>query len=590
MAPPSSPSVDQLRRYWIPAGHEQDKLLFVTHDQSKASHDPTAGTSEDHPLGSIGEAMVRAQEHLREGKTVQLRLQPGTYKEAVEVSEGVSLINHALPRGLDSDAMRHWLAESGDNHVILALPESAKDDIPSVRLHKAHKSILAGIHVVGRSEITPDGPPLSSGISITDTREATIYLCHVVGHRTTRDGAAVEIQNSGEDASTRIILQDCLLEGNATAHRGGGVFIHKSRVALRGCAIQANESGQAGGGIFADEIDGVPLFAEQCLISENSVSLPGKLPRASRGGWSGEVGHGGGIFVQKADLHLRQCDVQDNQAQGAGGGIFAAASRLMLEGNRDTNDLSGRISGNKALRGGGILLSGAPASASHKATALKAKQIDLLGNQAQESGGAIACFRLSQVDMVDSRMQQNQVSAEFGEGGALHANLGSRVSLKQVAVEKNTAQYRGGGMSLCNSSLRIFEGCKIVHNTTEQGDCGGMAFYTMTSNYIEDLRSTGLLEEPVVFAMAPCEIKDNAAIRGIGGLFVGNFVKDDTPPVHFTIQDPSLIAENLLADKDGELKTSEEFTRPRPVDLVVAWKGVIQADENQPPIGKRLLR
>jgi hypothetical protein len=121
------------------------------------------------------------------------------------------------------------------------------------------------------------------------------------------------------------------------------------------------------------------------------------------------------------------------------------------------------------------------------------------------------------------------------------------------------------------------------------GDSGGVSFYTMTSNYLEDLRGTGRLEEPMVCAVGRCEIRDNEAARGVAGLFIGNFVREQTAPITFALKSHEMIKDNLLADKDGEYKRRQDQSRSRAVEFLVAWKGVAQGDERRPPQGRRVL-
>ncbi len=585
----SSSQLDR-RTLWIPLGREQDEILYIG-TMGRDLEDPFAGESPDEPLISIRAALEKARPWLEEGKQVQLRLLPGLYQESVELPSGVALINHSIPRGMSSEEMRFWLTEerpaSHDTRVILALPEHASDEDWTVRV-LGERVFLAGLHIVGRGEIQEDDS-LSAGLMIKNAPQATVYLCHILGHRTHHSGAGVHVTGSGRNVERRILFQDCLIEDNATSSPGGGAYIEDSAVAFLGCAFQINESGVAGGGLYA-LTNKIPVYLERCLISENEVQLDEDLPRASRGGWSGEIGHGGGIFVMKGELHLRATDLQDNKAQGAGGGMFAAASVVLMEGDPDGATLKGRVAGNVGLRGAGVLMSGPLADEIGKrACALRAQDIEFLGNEAQESGGALACFRLASIDLKRCVLRQNTVTAEYGEGGGLHANLGSQVKMVDTQIIANIAPFRGGGLSISNSSLRLFDGCEIMANKALQGDCGGVAFYTMDSNYMDDLRESGGLEEPVVFASSVCEITGNQAQRGVGGVFIGNFVRNSTPPITFAIKHPELIFDNQMPDSSGTMKTREEMERAKPTNLLIAWKGVVQGDGHRPPKGKRIL-
>lgn len=577
------------RRYWIPAGHQDDEILFVGPVDEEAELEGEAGQSEDHPLGSIQEALDRAAPLLSQGLSVQIRLLPGIYREKLELPANVSLINHSIPKGMTAEEMRFWLSEEKqgyDTRTILSLPQEAADDAWTLTL-KGSNIFLAGLHVVGRGELNEDDG-LSGGVFLDRCAEATVYLCHIVGHRTHHPGAALHIKDSGRDGTQRVVVQDCLMEDNATSGRGGAIWVKHSAVAFLGCGIRDNESGTAGGGIYVGP-NRVPVLLDHCLVAENMVQVDGKLPRASRGGWSGEVGHGGGLFVDHGEVHIRVSDLLDNQAQGAGGAIFSRSSVLLMEGDPASLNMTGRVAGNKAQRGGGVLMSGPLADEVRQYTsALRATHVDFLANEAMESGGGLACFRLSRMEFQSCTIRQNRVSSEFGEGGGVHANLGSRIKLKDTIVEHNAAPFRGGGLSVSNSSMRLFDGCAVRENKSAQGDSGGVAFYTMTSNYLDELRDTGRLEEPMVCAVGRCEVRDNEAARGVAGLFIGNFVREQTAPITFALKSPEMIKDNLL-EEQGELKRRQEQKRNRSVEFLVAWKGVVQADERRPPQGRRVL-
>ena len=572
---------------WVPKGRENDRVVYAC---PEGEGSPTGGDSPEHPIGGILKAIKTASKLIAEGSGAHVRLLPGLYRETVRIPAGIAVVNDGIPRGLERDELRFWLLGSDQNedrshHVVIAPPAGA-NQVATVTIEKANDAILAGVHVVSRAEIDGDGEDSgpSRGVEVIDSSGVSLYLCHIAGHKTREDGAGLYANRAGDSPEKRLLVQDCLIEANRTQGRGGGVFLEDTVAVVRGSAVQANEAAVNGGGVCLLGGGDRQLLLEDSIITDNVVHVPSGLPRASRTGWAGEVGHGGGLFVDAGSVHLKGSDVIENLAQGAGGGIFVTRGCILIEGNPEAVELTGRIAGNKALRGGGILLSGGKVG--EEVTALRAQNAEFIGNEAKESGGAIAAFRLAYVELHDTLIKQNTASAEYGEGGGVHITLGCRAKLFNTEVSENTAQFRGGGVSACNSSLRMFDGCEVRGNRCSDGDTGGVAFYTMESSYLEDVRKSREFEDPVVFALGEVDIKSNHAARGIGGLFVGNYVKEATQAITFATRAPARVAENTVNDPDGKPARSGQLGPKKPVDLLVLWKRVARGNENKPPTGK----
>lgn len=583
--------MDVRANVWLPGGREGDPFIFVV--PSDELLDPGVardGKRISQALGGIQAALEAARPHLDEGRAVQLRLLPGVYREQVNLPANVALINHHIPRALSADELRFWLTgDEGfehEDHVVLALPHDAGPTERVLTLEGGENNVVAGLHVVGRAELDEQGELGGGGVLIEQLGRADFFLCHFVGHNLAGHGAAVEVLDSGPTPEGRVLFQDCLIENNTAGGFGGGIFVEGSYVALRGCAIQGNRSISSGGGVAVVDCPR-PIYFDDCSIIGNDAELPEGLPPASRSGWSGELGHGGGIYAVDSAIHLRRCDLVENFAQGSGGGFFASATRVLIEGADEEVGPPARIAGNEAMRGGGGMLSGVFDEDGQRLTALRARQTEFIANIARESGGGLATFQNVHVDLDEVGLLQNKVQSDQGEGGGLHATLGSRVKMQNTTVHKNEALFRGGGVSSCNSSLRVFEGCAITDNAAPHGDTGGLAFYTMHSKQMDKLKSRGLVEEPSICALGPCQVRDNHAGRGIGGVYIGNYSRQATYPIAFSITHPEMIGDNSLS---GVASASNATTQSRPVELLIMWKGSIRGGDSNPPTGKRILR
>jgi hypothetical protein len=71
---------------------------------------------------------------------------------------------------------------------------------------------------------------------------------------------------------------------------------------------------------------------------------------------------------------------------------------------------------------------------------------------------------------------------------------------------------------------------------------------------------------------------------------VGNFVREVTSHIAFTLLHPKRITGNQVLKGDGTLDRFDSSGKHRPMNLLVAWKGAIQGDDGRIPEGKRILR
>ncbi|MBH24661.1 MAG: hypothetical protein CMH57_09470 [Myxococcales bacterium] len=577
---------------WSPPNWKRGPVIYVAPSSSRGGR--STGKSPGEPLFGLAEALVVAQELVDGGHRVQLRLLPGLYEERVTLPPRVAMINHRLPPVDDDDALRDWL-QAGDesSEVVMAAPSRIGAEDYVLNLDGSHDAWVVGIRFAGSLPSESQPRRYGGAAHVLSTRSARFYLCTFAGHRSTGDGAAIRMEDGGDlKKKTSIQIERCLFEDNHADGRGGAVFAQESITVLRECMFRGNHSRVAGGALFVHEAR-IPMLIEDSVICDNKVEIDDELPDASRSGWSGEVGHGGGIYASYSGLHLRRCDLLGNQSVGAGGAIFAFASRLLLEGNtEDDGRPLGRIAENQALRGGAILLSGLRPDGDMERflTALRATGIEFSRNKAHESGGAIATFRMVALDLKDGICERNVVSAEYGEGGAIHATVGSRLKLTRMTISKNRAPFRGGGLSVCNSSLRIFEGCVVRENQSERGEFAGIAFYTMFSRLLDDLQTSKKLEVPVVCAIAPCEITRNRSKGGVAGLFIGCLEDKPSVPIVYAIKDPELIANNVVARVVAQRKLGPRPPgRRRPENIMVVWAKRVMANDTRLPEGKQSL-
>jgi hypothetical protein len=110
---------------------------------------------------------------------------------------------------------------------------------------------------------------------------------------------------------------------------GGGLNLHLTDTVVRNCIITGNEANEGGGLWVGGQGD---ALIEDCLIFGNKARFGG----------------GGQLINSEPRITMRDCEIRDNQAAMAGGGIFAINVTMTLEnllvvGNQ-SSDKGGGIS------------------------------------------------------------------------------------------------------------------------------------------------------------------------------------------------------------------------------------------------------
>jgi len=132
------------------------------------------------------------------------------------------------------------------------------------------------------------------------------------------------------------------ISGNQAEGNGGGINARFGHINLTsGSLIENNRALGDGGGIHFDATGSIDVY-------ENGISMDGY------GDTSLIIGNtatnGGGIFISCGFFVLNHASIENNTATGDGGGIF-------LQGTSYFDMYDGRISGNRAVNGGGIFRS-----------------------------------------------------------------------------------------------------------------------------------------------------------------------------------------------------------------------------------------
>ncbi|HAK58065.1 MAG TPA: hypothetical protein DCP06_03705, partial [Lachnospiraceae bacterium] len=110
--------------------------------------------------------------------------------------------------------------------------------------------------------------------------------------------------------SSKLFLENVHVFRNKTRDaksdtNGAGIFVNGGRVRIRNCIFRRNESEDYGGAIYSDEGDGY-------IVIEDSQFLGNRANDNS----------GGGIYIDRGNLKIKNCTFDGNFAKEKGGGIF----------------------------------------------------------------------------------------------------------------------------------------------------------------------------------------------------------------------------------------------------------------------------
>ncbi len=165
---------------------------------------------------------------------------------------------------------------------------------------------------------------------------------------------------------------------------------------------------------------------------------------------NGLTGSGGGISCSRSSPSLIYLTISNNTAERHGGGIY------FYQSNSHIKNVT--ISGNLANLGGGIyyVVSSYPSL----------ENVTITGNTANSDGGGIHCYNQSHPSMVNVTISRNTTE---GDGGGIYFYQ-SNSRLKNVTINGNSASRNGGGID-CYMSSPLLEKVNIHQNTA--GNSGG---------------------------------------------------------------------------------------------------------------------
>jgi len=275
--------------------------------------------------------------------------------------------------------------------------------------------------------------------------------------------------------STRAVISDCRITGNA-AEFGGGLYLFEGSAVVRGSVIEGNSVPADGGGIYLWRGDGAVIsstvsrneaqsgggfyvYQSSATVRENGVMtniasygggfyILGGKPAVGRNAIRGNAAanNGGGVYLVSSDAQLDRNVLIDNQATSSGGGLYVKYGAPLLVTNT--------VAGSSAIFGGGVYLSDSRAGL--KGNTISANvALNGVGGGVRINGGA--------PDVVSNDVVLN--GSRYGAGLDV---VESEATLSRNLIRENVADGGGGGVRV-NKGAPDVSGNEVVLNEAQYG-------------------------------------------------------------------------------------------------------------------------
>ncbi len=215
---------------------------------------------------------------------------------------------------------------------------------------------------------------------------------------------------------------------------GGGLFESAGTVSISGCSFSGNAVGTgedafAGGGIFVS--GGTLTLTDSTLTRNLAENSTGGTGSGSASSIANGGANGGGLCNRGGHVHISNCDVSNNSAQGHGGGVANTVGTMVINGSA--------MSGNTTLNyGGGVYVKGGTVTI---------ESSTLAADTAGKGGGGIADAGSAQ--LINCTITSN--SASFG-GGIWTDGLLTAVNDTIADNKISGLQGSGGGLDAAQPS------------------------------------------------------------------------------------------------------------------------------------------
>ncbi len=307
----------------------------------------------------------------------------------------------------------------------------------TITLDGSHLSLTQTLSIKANVPITVSGNNASRVFRIESG--AAITLTNL----TIRDGAGVN-NGGGIYSLGNLRLESSTIISNSVITSGGGIYLRQGSAVLSNTQVFSNLAPEDGGGIFVYD-PGLTLYMIGGEIQNNTAQ-----------------GNGGGIYLHEGDAVLTDTLVANNLASTHGGGFY------FRRGNVRLTMAGGEIRSNTATSNGGGLY------AYQGDTVLNDTLV--ISNSATSGSGLYIRSGNSDLTFNNGQLRHNIASSQGGglyvasgsatlnstqiisnsanSGGGLFINTGS-ATLTSASVLSNSANGKGGGLYLVSGSLAL---------------------------------------------------------------------------------------------------------------------------------------
>ena len=192
---------------------------------------------------------------------------------------------------------------------------------------------FTGVNIVlmsdaGAAVTIIDCEGLDRGFSVFSGEDST----SVIRGFTVENGGGGSLGGGIYVTHSAAIVEDCIIR-NCTASNGGGIWYGYSptRGIIRNCVVYGNTSNYRGGGILCTHgysPDYVPVIVRNCVVYDNEESV-------------GNVYGGGGIFCSYCDATIVGCTVAGNTGEPGRGAIHGSSCTPIVRRTVSAFNLSG---------------------------------------------------------------------------------------------------------------------------------------------------------------------------------------------------------------------------------------------------------
>ncbi len=319
--------------------------------------------------------------------------------------------------------------------VVFAAGESRDARLDGIAVYRGH---------------APDG----GGIYFADS-SPTIFNCLVSDCETISDGGGLFL-----DEAAQPLISQCVIAHNHARGSGGGVYARQSMEWLiEGSTVQHNTASLFGGGLYIakksngqindsviesnDAQDGGGLYIDWSIVSVDNTRITGNIAYT-----------GAGVHALLGDVATLDCQIDSNEANTFGGGLYINSGSTMT---------GGEIRGNVAPAGGGLVI--------EEGANPVMTSVWFVENEA-EKGAGVRVKSDADPAFIDCTFEANVAT---GDGAGVYCDNNSWPEFLGTVFRDNGAQRGGGIFAYGNpfgnpsGSFPSISSCEFRGNQAEAG-------------------------------------------------------------------------------------------------------------------------